>query len=67
MPEQNVSSRYIRGWRLKLLLESLFPEVKAFNIRLREDEWIFFVPRLVTESELECAVLDYAYDLYCAD
>ncbi|KAL5001030.1 hypothetical protein BDV10DRAFT_182903 [Aspergillus recurvatus] len=53
MPEQNVSSRYIRGWRLKLLLESLFPEVTDFNIRMREDEWIFFVPRLVTESELD--------------
>ncbi|KAL4742687.1 hypothetical protein BDV11DRAFT_180436 [Aspergillus similis] len=53
MPEQNVSSRYIRRWRLIMLLGNLFPEVEDFNIRLREDEWIFFVPRLVTESELE--------------
>ncbi|KAL4905102.1 hypothetical protein BDW74DRAFT_178111 [Aspergillus multicolor] len=53
MPEQNVSNRYIRRWRLRLLLETLFPDASDFNIRMKEEEWIFIVPRLVTEDELD--------------
>lgn len=34
MIDQNVSSRYIKRWRLEQLLKSLFPEVREFYIRV---------------------------------
>ncbi|OJJ07179.1 hypothetical protein ASPVEDRAFT_46540 [Aspergillus versicolor CBS 583.65] len=58
MIDQNVSSRYIKRWRLQQLLETLFPEVSNFHIRMIEDEWVFTVPKLVTEEQLD-TVQDY--------
>ncbi|KAL3441635.1 hypothetical protein BJX65DRAFT_244772 [Aspergillus insuetus] len=55
MLEQNVTSRYLRRRRLEQLLEGLFPGVGDFNIRLREDQWLFTAPRCVTDDELDLA------------
>ncbi|KAL2812740.1 hypothetical protein BJX63DRAFT_239090 [Aspergillus granulosus] len=55
MPEQNVTNRYLRRQRLLSLLQELFPRVNDFNLRIIEDQWLFEVPRIVTDAELDMA------------
>ncbi|EKJ68375.1 hypothetical protein FPSE_11383 [Fusarium pseudograminearum CS3096] len=53
MVKQTVIARYYVEEKLQEVLEGLFEEQhKPFNIRMRNDNWKFNVPRLVTEEEL---------------
>ncbi|CAJ2504034.1 Uu.00g114280.m01.CDS01 [Anthostomella pinea] len=49
---QSAKSRYLKEENLSRLLARLFPGQADFNIRLRDDQWCFTVPREVTEDEI---------------
>ncbi|KAI4864855.1 hypothetical protein F4820DRAFT_422360 [Hypoxylon rubiginosum] len=50
---QTIRSRYIKEEKLLRLLRRLFPEQTNFSIQLRDDQWCFTVPSLVSATDLE--------------
>ncbi|KAF2473417.1 uncharacterized protein BDR25DRAFT_131861 [Lindgomyces ingoldianus] len=51
---QNVRSRYFSETKLVQLMEDLFGKGN-FRVRMQNDQWIFDVPREVTDEELKRA------------
>ncbi|KAI1806706.1 hypothetical protein F4811DRAFT_510039 [Daldinia bambusicola] len=47
---QNTNTRYLKEENLLRLLQRLFPGQANFNIRLRDDQWLFTVPAVVSED-----------------
>lgn len=52
---QNTNTRYLKEDSLLRLLQRLFPGQADFNIRLRDDQWCFTVPSVVSESDINGA------------
>ncbi|KAK5993765.1 hypothetical protein PT974_07202 [Cladobotryum mycophilum] len=47
---QNVTKKYLKRTSLQRLLERLFPGQKDFNIRMKDDQWLFTAPSYVSEN-----------------
>ncbi|KAJ5370259.1 uncharacterized protein N7496_006351 [Penicillium cataractarum] len=54
---QNTTSKYLTQDRLQEKLERLFPGQTEFNIRMREDQWTFTAPRIVSDVSIERSVI----------
>ncbi|KAI1476968.1 hypothetical protein F4774DRAFT_391002 [Daldinia eschscholtzii] len=49
---QNTNTRYLKEENLLRLLQRLFPGQTNFNIRLRDDQWLFTVPSIVSVDDI---------------
>ncbi|KAI1415507.1 hypothetical protein F5Y13DRAFT_145313 [Hypoxylon sp. FL1857] len=49
---QHTSARYLKQESLFRLLQRLFPGQADFRIRMRDDQWCFTAPSVVSESDI---------------
>ncbi|KAI0135119.1 hypothetical protein F4814DRAFT_443942 [Daldinia grandis] len=55
---QNTNTRHLKEDSLLRLLHRVFPAQPDFNIRLRDDQWCFTVPSVVSESDINKCFVD---------